>query len=150
MQKGQALLGSQELDRGKLLQRQFGFVPVEVQQRLVQHRRLKAQRMMELFSQIRRLAGARQRGIGEAQDPFDLATDLAGADPGIMAAKQQTVRAMRLDIVKPPAGFAMLAPYGRLAAEQAGSPGTVMRLQAQPAIGCRRGGQREQFARERA
>ena len=57
---------------------------------------------------------------------------------------------MRLDIVKPPAGFAMLAPQGGLAAEQAGGPGTVMRLQAQPAIGCRRGGQREQFLRERS
>ena len=66
--------------------------------------------MMELFRQIRRLAGRRQSGIGEAQDPFEIATHHAGADPGIMAAIQQAVRAMRLDIVKPPTGFAVLAP----------------------------------------
>lgn len=105
---------------------------------------------MELFRQIRRLAGRRQRGVGEAQDPFDVATHHTGANPGIMAAKQQAVRAMRLDIVKPPAGCAMLAAWGGLAAVQAGGPGSVMRLQAQPAIGGRRGGQREQFLRERS
>ena len=97
--------------------------------------------MTELFRQIRRLAGRRQRGVGEAQDPFDLAAHHAGADPGIMAAKREAMRAMRLDIVKPPAGCAMLAPWGGLAASQGGAPGSVMRLQAQPAIGCRRGGQ---------
>ena len=49
MQKGQALLGSQQLDRGKLLQRQFGLVPLKVQQRLEEHRQFEAQRMTELF-----------------------------------------------------------------------------------------------------
>ena len=90
--------------------------------------------MRNSLSQRQRLAASGEPSIGIAERPVNHSGDVRGASPGVMATKKETVGPMLLRVVKLASLLTMFTALGGLAGKPVGSPGRVMRLQAQSAI----------------
>src|ERR1700737_2780164 len=90
--------------------------------------------MGDPLGQRQSISDARKRLLGISKQPFDLSTNVFGADTRIMSAIDETMGRMLHRIVDKAAGVGVLASFCRIPGKRPGRPSAMMRLEPQSVI----------------
>src|SRR6266851_1740158 len=105
------------------LESPFGLAKEKVENRVVDERDAKAERVVQPLRELHSLAQAGHRLVGIAQQPVDLPSVLPCANSGIMPAIEIRERAVPLKIIEAVTFVAMAAGWPGLPCSKAGEPG---------------------------